>query len=154
TRAMEVLSRLVWCDVPASVVVTVIGEIARCAGTGGLIGGQVVDLEAEGNPKGSPAPATGRHEPTGGRPADAAAMLGYIHAHKTGALFRASLRAGGLIAGADADALMRLDAYAESFGLAFQIVDDLLDVEGEPEKLGKATGSDARKGKLTFPAVY
>lgn len=141
TRAFEVLSRLSWAGVDDQVAVGVIAELATAGGTGGLIGGQVVDLQSEGQ--------AGLSEES-----DAARRLEYIHAHKTGALFRASMRMGARLAGADEQALKRLDAYARHFGLAFQIVDDLLDVEGDAPTLGKEVGSDARKGKLTFPALY
>src|SRR5690606_12209249 len=119
------------------------GELAVAAGTAGLIGGQVVDLEAEGS-------LTQRKAAE----ADPKETLAYIHTHKTGALFRASLRAGALLAGVDEEALNRVTRYAEAFGVAFQIVDDLLDVEGDHEQLGKKPGSDPRKGKLTYPALY
>lgn len=141
TRAFEVVARLPWAGVTAEATAEIVGELATAAGTGGLIGGQVADLEAEG------ALANQAAE-------DPSDLLHYIHAHKTGALFRAALRMGGIVGGADAEGLERLGAYAHHFGLAFQITDDLLDVEGDTETLGKEVGSDERKGKLTFPALY
>lgn len=143
TRAFEVLARLEWAGATQEAALAVMGELAVAAGTAGLIGGQVVDLEAEGS-------LTNREAAQ----ADPRETLAYIHTHKTGALFRASLRAGALLAGVDDEALESVTRYAHAFGVAFQIVDDLLDVEGDESKLGKKTGSDQRKGKLTYPALY
>jgi geranylgeranyl diphosphate synthase type II len=113
-----------------------IEELAVAAGTvGGMIGGQVHDLEGEG-----------RHPN--------AALLEAIHTAKTGALLRASLRMGGIFAGADQEQLSALSCYGEHVGLAFQIVDDVLDVEQSSEALGKTAGKDAKQQKITFPAVY
>lgn len=113
-----------------------IGELATAAGTtGGMIGGQVADLEGEG------------------RPPDAA-LLESIHRAKTGALLRASVRFGAIHAGAAPGQLAALSAYGEHVGLAFQIVDDILDVEASSEALGKTAGKDAAQRKITFPAVY
>jgi len=114
----------------------VVWEIASAVGTLGMIGGQVVDLESEGTNL-----ADEKH-------------LEYIHTHKTGALFRASMRAGALLACASAEELKSLTIYAEKFGLAFQITDDLLDLFGEEKKLGKPIGSDAKNNKVTYPALY
>ena len=83
-----------------------------------------------------------------------AALLETIHRSKTGALLRASLRMGGIYAGADQDQLNALSCYGEHVGLAFQIVDDVLDVEQSSEALGKTAGKDAQQAKITFPAVY
>lgn len=149
TRAFEVLARLPWAGVDPGAALAVTGELAVAAGTAGLIGGQVVDLESEGRL----APA-GDARAAGGEAGDAKAALSYIHAHKTGALFRASLRAGAIVGGLQGDPLLWVTQYAEAFGMAFQIVDDLLDVLGDPERLGKKTGRDQEKGKLTFPALY
>jgi len=111
-------------------------ELALAAGTvGGMIGGQVEDLEGEGK------------HPT-------AALLDAIHRAKTGALLRASVRMGAVYAGADAEQLAALSDYGEHVGLAFQIVDDVLDVEQPSEALGKTAGKDAQQKKITFPAVY
>lgn len=135
TYAFEVLSRY-GEEQQKMVVWQVIREIVSAAGTTGMIGGQVVDLESEGKN------LTDKE------------LLIYIHTHKTGALFRASLRAGALLAGATADELNCLTIYAEKFGLAFQITDDLLDLFGDEKKLGKSIGSDAKNEKLTYPALY
>jgi len=116
--------------------VALIAELSTAAGTvDGMIGGQVCDLEGEG-----------RHPD--------AALLETIHRAKTGALLRASLRMGGIYAGADPEQLCALSCYGEHVGLAFQIVDDVLDVEQSSETLGKTAGKDAQQQKITFPAVY
>lgn len=109
-------------------------EVARAIGSRGMIAGQIMDLEAEGS---SP---------------DARA-LERIHRLKTGALIRASVACGGLEAGASGQVAEALARYGEAVGLAFQIVDDLLDVEGSTAALGKTAGSDARARKATFPSV-
>ena len=113
----------------------VIGEIAHASGSRGMVGGQVVDMESEG--KGEIDLAT----------------LSYIHTHKTGALIRASVRAGAILGGASAQGLDALTRYGDAIGLAFQIADDILDVEGTTEELGKDAGSDQARGKATYPAL-
>ncbi len=100
-----------------------------------MIGGQVTDIEGE------------RQAPT-------AELLDSIHRAKTGALLRASVRMGGICGAADAAQKDALSRYGEHVGLAFQIVDDILDVEESSEALGKTAGKDAAQGKITFPAVY
>jgi geranylgeranyl diphosphate synthase type II len=117
------------------VICDVVAEIASAAGTAGMVGGQVVDIESEGR-------------------AITAETLDYIHAHKTAALIRASLRVGAMLGGAPPDHLEAISAAGGSLGLAFQIVDDILDVEGSLAELGKTAGSDERKGKATYPAIY
>jgi len=113
-----------------------IRELSTASGTvGGMIGGQVADLEGEGKP---PNPE----------------LLESIHRAKTGALLRASLRMGAIYAGASAEQYGALSCYGEYIGLAFQIVDDILDVEEPSEALGKTAGKDAAQHKITFPAVY
>jgi len=134
TLAFEVLTKLTR-PMPEQKL-RIITELAAAAGTPkGMVGGQVADLEAAGQP------AT----PEG---------VNYIHRAKTGALIRAAVRTGALYAGADADALARLSHFGEHLGLAFQIVDDLLDVQSSAAQLGKATGKDATQQKATYPAVY
>ena len=133
TFAFQVLAEL---DLPADRKVRMIGELAVASGTvGGMIGGQVADLEGEGKPPD-------------------AALLESIHRAKTGALLRASLRLGAIYAGASDEEYHWLSCYGEHVGLAFQIVDDILDVEESSEALGKTAGKDAQQGKITFPAVY
>ncbi len=134
TLAFEVLSRLQ--DVAAEQKIRMIEELSRAAGTvGGMIGGQVNDIEGE------------RKRPT-------ALLLESIHKQKTGALLRASVRIGGIYAGATDRELTALSEYGEHIGLAFQIVDDVLDVEESSEALGKTAGKDQAQQKVTFPAVY
>ncbi len=116
-------------------VLAAIAELGRSIGTGGMVGGQVLDLLAVGAP-----------------PDETAVRR--IHRLKTGSLIRAALRIGGVLGGADPLTLAALDQYGEHMGLAFQIVDDILDVVGEQSKLGKRTGSDATLAKVTFPAVF
>lgn len=113
----------------------VIQEVALGAGTFGLIGGQVVDTFSEG---------AEIDEKT----------LEYIHRHKTGALYRASVRAGAILAGAGEQELASLTRYAENLGLAFQIIDDILDLEGDEKKIGKPVGSDLKNKKATYPSLF
>lgn len=113
----------------------VISEIATCAGSYGMVGGQVVDMESEGQPE--------IDLPT----------VQYIHTHKTGALIKASVVAGALLGGADQHQLAAIRRYGEAAGLAFQIADDILDIEGTTEEIGKDAGSDEARGKATYPAV-
>ena len=119
----------------------VLAVVARAAGPAGMVGGQAIDLAAAGT---GLAPAT---------LLDAAA-LSDMHARKTGALIRASAAAGAIMAGADDARLEALDRWAASVGLAFQIVDDILDVEGASADLGKTPGKDAASRKPTYPALY
>jgi geranylgeranyl diphosphate synthase, type II len=116
----------------------VVRIVADAAGPGGMVGGQVLDLEAV-------AP--------GATPLDKASLRA-MHARKTGALIRGSAVAGAVMAGADDAMTAAVDAYGESIGLAFQIVDDILDVEGASADLGKTAGKDAAAGKPTYPALY
>ena len=133
TQAYEVLARL---KCPAESRVRIIEEIARGTGTvDGMIGGQVVDLEAE------------HTRPT-------AEMLEYIHRSKTAALITASLVSGGLYAGAGDGEVARLRAFGLGIGLAFQIVDDILDVTQTSEQLGKTAGKDTASEKATYPALF
>jgi len=112
----------------------VVLEVAKAIGTEGMIGGQVKDLEAEGKKV-------------------SLKQVEYIHTHKTGKLLRASIRAGAILGGADKKTLLALTYYAERFGLAFQIVDDILDVVGKEEEIGKKRGSDKANSKATYPEV-
>lgn len=110
-------------------------ELARAAGSRGVVGGQAEDLAAEG------------------RAADPE-TVDYIHRHKTAALLRASVRMGGIAAGADNRALAALTAYGDAIGLAFQIVDDILNETSTAATLGKAAGSDRQRGKTTYIAAH
>ncbi|MEE9614909.1 MAG: farnesyl diphosphate synthase [Thermodesulfobacteriota bacterium] len=114
--------------------VRVVGELARAAGSTGMIGGQMVDLESEDKEI-------------------EFAELEYIHIHKTGKLILAAVRCGAILGGGTAAKLESLTRYGEAVGLAFQIADDILDVEGTREELGKNTGEDAKKKKATYPAL-
>ena len=109
-------------------------EIGVSAGAIGMVGGQVADIEAENK------------KPT-------KALVEYIHARKTGALLRASVRVGALVGGATASQFTRLDRYGTAMGLAFQVADDILDIEGGTEKTGKRAGRDAELHKVTYPAA-
>ncbi|HHW73036.1 MAG TPA: polyprenyl synthetase family protein [Firmicutes bacterium] len=121
--------------VSPEVTVRIVAELAQGAGSRGLLGGQAVDILSADQPC---------DEET----------LRYIHTHKTGALFRAALRSGALLGGAGAAELEALTRYAEWFGLAFQITDDILDAVGDAEQLGKRTGRDEYLGKQTYPRLY
>ncbi len=121
-------------------------EIATAIGTAGMVGGQVLDLLGEGRPlRGSLPSAT---------PRPSTDAVTEIHLRKTAELIRASVRSGAILAGADGIALEALTQYGERVGLAFQIIDDLLDVTGEETKLGKRAGSDVVHAKATYPAAY
>jgi len=120
---------------------TVIALVGRAAGPAGMVGGQAVDLQAAGQVPGS------RVE------LDQAGLKG-MHARKTGALIRASAASGAIMAGADASVVDAIDQYAAEVGLAFQIVDDILDVEGDAHSLGKSTGKDALGNKPTYPRLF
>ena len=109
-------------------------ELAEAIGSYGMIGGQVADMEAEGREVSED-------------------DICFIHRRKTAALIRCSARFGSILAGADEDTLHALSSYGEKLGLAFQIIDDILDVEGDQDKLGKQVGSDQKNLKATYPAV-
>ncbi len=134
TLAFEVLAKIPAASDAAKV--ALIAELATASGTvGGMIGGQVHDIEGE------------KQQPT-------AELLERIHRAKTGALLRASVRMGAIYAGAPPAQYSSLSKYGEHAGLAFQIVDDVLDVEQSSEQLGKTAGKDQAQHKITFPAVY
>jgi geranylgeranyl diphosphate synthase type II len=113
----------------------VVVDIADAAGHAGMVAGQVADLEAEGRQVG-------------------ADTVDYIHAHKTGALIRTSLRVGARLCGADAAQVRALSVAGADLGLAFQIVDDILDVVASSEELGKTAGKDQAQQKATYPAIH
>ncbi|MCP4685192.1 MAG: polyprenyl synthetase family protein [bacterium] len=114
--------------------IDVVLELARAVGTSGMLGGQMADIEAEGRPV-------------------TAEEIQAIHRRKTGALIRGSVRVGAILAAADSATLARLTDYGEKIGLAFQIIDDILDIEGDQKLLGKSVGSDTRHQKATYPAA-
>ena len=130
--AYETLAGL---DAPDRMRVRALAAVASAVGLRGMIAGQVIDLACEG------------------QPVDAD-TLHRLHALKTGALFTASCELGGILAGGSAARIERLRQFGEAFGLAFQIVDDILDVEGSAQELGKSPGKDARARKATFPAMW
>ena len=133
TRAFEVLAGL---ECPPAATVQIIGLIASAVGTvEGMIGGQVLDLESE------------HLKPT-------PELVEAIHRAKTGALIRVSVVAGGVYAGATAEDVARLDRFGRKAGLAFQIVDDVLDMTADSSQLGKTAGKDVATEKATWPAVY
>lgn len=122
--------------VPAERVLQVIARLGRTLSAAGLVGGQVVDLESEGK--------SDIQEET----------LHYIHTHKTGALLESCVVCGGILAGAtDAD-IERLSRYAQNIGLAFQIIDDILDITATQEELGKTAGKDLQAQKATYPSLW
>jgi geranylgeranyl diphosphate synthase type II len=133
TAAFEIM--LSQPGVDPAVLVAVVREVAAAAGAAGMVGGQAVDLQAAGR-------------------AIDGDTLRYMHKAKTGALFRAAIRSGALMAGASAPQLAGLTEYAEHFGLAFQITDDILDVAGDEAKIGKPVGSDAKNCKSTYVSLY
>ncbi len=115
-------------------ILDVINEVAQAAGMSGMVGGQVLDIESEGKEVDFP-------------------TLQYIHTHKTGALILVSVRVGAKLGGASEETLKALTHYGERIGLAFQIADDILNVEGKAALLGKKTGSDLSRGKATYPVL-
>lgn len=121
-------------DCSTDVVRQVIYLLSRAAGSQGMVGGQVVDMQSEGQKIDFP-------------------TLEYIHARKTGALLLAAIQCGGLLGGADAAQSRQLTLYGEAVGLAFQIADDILDIVGDQEQLGKDVGSDQARSKATYPAL-
>jgi geranylgeranyl diphosphate synthase type II len=136
TLAFELLTEVGTGEkISITTLIKVIKEISAAAGSKGMIGGQVVDLQSENKPI-------------------TVDTLKYIHSHKTGALFTACVRSGALLGGGSSEQVSALTIYSDSLGLAFQITDDILDIVGDSEKLGKTAGSDERKKKSTYPAIY
>ena len=115
--------------------------IAHAAGSVGMVGGQAIDLQAAGQAPGHPLVLDGEG-------------LQHMHARKTGAIIRASAVSGAVMAGASESAVTAIDRFATDIGLAFQIVDDILDVEGSAAELGKTAGKDAASTKPTYPALF
>jgi geranylgeranyl diphosphate synthase type II len=134
THAFHVLGAMTerYPRVPAASALRIVKELAAYAGAPGMVGGQAADMLGE------------QGETT-------LAQLEYIHLHKTSDLVVASLRAGGIVAGASEDQLEALTVFGRSIGLAFQIQDDILDLVGDAAKLGKSTQSDVAQGKVTYP---
>jgi geranylgeranyl diphosphate synthase type II len=133
TMAFEVLARE--SENHGEKGIRMVRELAKAAGWKGMVGGQQVDMDSEGTVPQLP-------------------VLEYIHTHKTGALIRCSVILGGLSAGADESFLSSLEHYGEKIGLAFQVVDDILDITATTGEMGKDQGSDAARGKITYPALF
>ncbi len=123
-------------SVNRELVLQVIARLGRALGAAGLVGGQVVDLESEGKSDIS------------------LETLNFIHQHKTAALLEACVVCGGIIAGASPEDVQRLTRYAENIGLAFQIIDDILDITATQEQLGKTAGKDQKAQKVTYPSLW
>lgn len=123
-------------NVPPERLVEVLARLGRTVGAEGLVGGQVLDLESEGKPD------------------ITVETLNFIHTHKTGALLETSVVSGAILAGAGAADVQRLSRYAQNIGLAFQIVDDILDITATQEELGKTAGKDLRAQKATYPSLW
>jgi geranylgeranyl diphosphate synthase type II len=137
TDAFKVLARSAASTqraLPAQAVLDTVAELADAAGSAGMVGGQVIDLLGEG------------------RPIDLS-ELEHLHSKKTGALFVAAACGGARLGGATAGQLASMREYARALGLAFQVIDDLLDVEASTEDMGKRTNKDAARGKATYPAL-
>ena len=134
TEAFEYLASCARDGISPGRVLEVIRIAVKAAGYRGMIGGQVIDLECENQTV-------------------SLATVEYMHIHKTGALLSASLEIGAILGGGDEAQTRAMKTYGHHMGLAFQITDDLLDVEGDPELMGKSPGSDAAKNKMTYPAL-
>ena len=135
TKAFQIMSQpSAVSGQQSALILKSIHEITKAAGSTGMVGGQVVDIESEGKEVAFP-------------------VLEYIHIHKTGELILASVKAGAILAGAENKELETITRYGEAIGLAFQIADDIIDVEGNKEDVGKNIGGDAKKGKVTYPSI-
>ena len=174
--ALQTLAFDVLANAPQSAErrIAMLAELARASGAAGMCGGQALDIDATGNAGAkrgqSHFSVAGHHQsksPDRKHDSDPFSLadlerlhamdrlfsLERMHALKTGALLRASVRLGAIAAGADADSRIALDRYADALGLAFQIRDDLLDIEGDAATLGKTAGKDVAQAKATFPAL-
>ena len=160
--AFEVLAAAPQCDARK---VAMLAELARASGMAGMCGGQALDIDATGHTKRCHTKRCQSHvfgreiqtvdvlRPKNDPDTFSLADLERLHAMKTGALLRCAVRLGAIAGNADADARMALDRYADALGLAFQIRDDLLDIEGDAATLGKTAGKDLAQDKATFPAL-
>lgn len=160
--ALQSLAFDVLADAPidADRRVAMLAELARASGVAGMCGGQALDIDATGSAKRGQSHVFGRNASPGDvlRPKNDSAPfsladLERLHAMKTGALLRCAVRLGAIAASADAASRIALDRYADALGLAFQVRDDLLDVEGDAATLGKTAGKDVAQDKATFPAL-
>jgi geranylgeranyl diphosphate synthase type II len=137
TEAFRVMTNWAAWDSPPrdkELLLDIIHEVAQASGISGMVGGQVLDIESEGKEVDLP-------------------TVQYIHTHKTGALILVSIRIGARLGGADGEVLKAFTRYGERVGLAFQIADDILNVEGQSACIGKSTGTDLSKGKATYPSL-
>jgi geranylgeranyl diphosphate synthase type II len=134
TDAFKILAAASRHKVSATSLVQVIGELADAAGSAGMVLGQALDMMSEGQPTDI-------------------GSLEYLHGKKTGALFLAAVRGGAILGGANASQLESLTSYARALGLAFQVIDDILDVEASPASIGKRTNKDGIRGKATYPGL-
>lgn len=136
TMAFELITR---CPQTGTItpdrLLKVVAEISAAAGSTGLVGGQVVDILS----------AADRVDKE---------TLAYIHRNKTGAMYRVSVRTGAILSGAGDEDLHRLTGFSDHLGMAFQITDDILDIEGDEKRMGKPAGSDIKNNKATYPALY
>jgi geranylgeranyl diphosphate synthase, type II len=123
-------------NVPLERLLQIVARLGRAVGAAGLVGGQVVDLESEG-----------KSDTT-------LETLSFIHNHKTGALLEASVVCGGILAGASPEDIQKLTRYSQNIGLAFQIIDDILDITATNEQLGKTAGKDQKAQKVTYPKLW
>jgi geranylgeranyl diphosphate synthase type II len=136
TEAFSILSDSSFSpNIPAAHMMAAIREIALASGLDGMVAGQVQDILSE------------NRQPD-------AETLQFIHSHKTGALLRASVRIGPLLHGSSGPVLEALTSYGNNIGLAFQVIDDILDIEGSTEEMGKTAGSDEKINKMTYPLLY
>ena len=133
TEAFKMLSMLE--GLSSEILKKIIGLVAGASGWQGMVGGQTVDIQSEGK-------------------VIDAAVMDYIHSHKTGALITASVLTGAILGGGTEAQLDAINLYGEKIGLAFQIADDILDIEGNVEEMGKGVGGDSKKGKNTFPSIF
>ncbi len=131
----DAFSIITGCDLEPGILLRVVRELSLACGPEGMVGGQIVDILLEG------------------KQASKEDLL-YIHTHKTGSLIRGAVRIGAFMAGAGEEKLAALTEYGEKVGLAFQIIDDILDVTGTKDEMGKPIGSDSLSGKNTYPSLF
>jgi len=135
TEAFTVLSNPDYANIKPNALIDVISEISTASGLRGMVAGQAYDLIYEGR------------DPDAG-------IVELIHRYKTAAIITASVKSGAILAGADDNQLKKMADYGLCIGLAFQIIDDILDIEGSTKEMGKPRGSDAERGKMTYPRVF
>jgi len=136
TEAFQLMTRMDLSErVKPRSLLNVIGLIAKAAGYQGMVGGQVVDIQSEG------------------KEADPF-LVQFIHSHKTGALIAVSVSSGAILGGGEEPRVKAITSYGQKIGLAFQIADDILDIEGDSQELGKGVGGDSRQRKITYPSAF